>query len=91
MTILPDASPPESPAFRARAADALVSLGVRLQRALVELALCVDPRLGLPVGEPARPWAGILIVVLLVAGVAFIGGGTVWAISEALPLREHRS
>ncbi len=88
MQTLRDASPSEQPGLRARAASALVRLGGHLHRALVDLALCVDPRLGLPVAGPVRPWAGILVVVLLVAGVALVSGGAVWAIREALPHRE---
>lgn len=88
MPTLRNASPSEKPSLRARAADALVRLGGRLHHALVDLALYVDPRLGLPIAGPVRPWAGIVVIVLLVAGVALVSGGAVWAVREALPHRE---
>lgn len=90
VTILPNVSPPGRPDIKARAAAALVRLGGHLHRALVDLALYLDPRLELPIARRAQPWAGLLIVLLLVAGIALVSGGAVWAIRETVSHREIR-
>lgn len=81
-------SPPFRPTLRARIADGLVRLGGRIHAALADLGMWVDPRLKLPSVGPVRPWAGLLVILLLVAGVALMSGGAVWAIREVLPSRE---
>lgn len=69
---------------------ALLMLGVMLHIALADLAFTVEPRLisGDFKGRRIRPWFGLLVVLLLVAGLAFVGQTAVWLIREATLHRE---
>lgn len=68
----------------------MARLGGHIQRALFDLAVRIDPRLGPPIVGPRSAWVGLIVILLLVIGIAAVSGGAVWAIRETLPHREYR-
>ena len=91
MPILRSPSLHSRPGLRARIASAVVRLGGRIHMALADLGMWIDPRLQLPTVGRVSPWAGLIVILLLVAGIALIGGGAAWALREAVSHREDRS
>ena len=67
-------------------------LGAKLHVSLVDLGLWVDPRLvsGDPAGRRARPWRGLIVLVLLILGALTVGEGGIWIIEQAVPHREQQ-
>lgn len=59
---------------------------------MLDIALVIQPSetTGAPVVGPTRRWLGIVVLVLLAAGLAFVGEGAVGAMQAALPHREQR-
>ena len=69
----------------------LMMLDTRIHIGLLDLAFTIEPRLisGDPQGRRIRPWLGLIIIVLLVAGLALTGQAAIWAVHEAVPHRER--
>lgn len=67
-------------------------LGLRVHSGLADLGMWIEPRLasGNPDGRRIRPWLGFMVLVLLVAGLVFIGEGAFGTMQAALPHREQQ-
>lgn len=60
--------------------------------AMLDVALMIHPTEAAKTSAigPTRRWLGIVVLVLLVAGLAFVGEGAIGAMQAALPHREQR-
>ena len=70
-------------------------LGGRVHLGLIDLAIAVEPRLAVAASgtrdatEPGRrPWVGLIVVALLLAGTLLSGEAGLWIVREAVPHRE---
>lgn len=68
----------------------IASLFSAIYVAGLDLAIWVDSRVDPRAAAPknARPWWGLLVVVLLIAGLLFLGETGLWIVREAAPHRE---
>ena len=75
-----------------RLGHAALLLGAKLHIGLADLGLWIDPRLssGDRSGRRINPWLGTVVLLLLAAGLVFVGEGAIGTLQAALPHREDR-
>ncbi len=74
-----------------RLGHGVLMLGTAIHLALVDLGIWIEPRLssGDVKGRRIRPWLGLIVVALLVAGLVLVGEGVGYVVGSVLPHRER--